>query len=78
MCIFTDTILDQHGLPVAGATVTIRDDDDELVDLATGNPVISDSRGSWSADLPEGDYTLEIRKGDAVVTREINVCPCTE
>ncbi len=77
MCIVTDTILDHLNRPVSGAMVTIRDDADALVELAAGNPVMSDSRGSWSADLEEGDYTLEIRKGSALVTRSLHVCDCS-
>jgi len=70
----SNTILDQHGLPVAGALVTIWDEAGDLVLLAGGNPVISNHRGAWFADLDAGDYTIEIKKGSTTLSRVLTVC----
>ncbi len=78
MCLITDTILDELNRPVAGAMVTIRNEAEELVELAAGNPVMSNSRGAWSAELEEGTYSVEIKKGSALISRSLLVCPCME
>ncbi len=71
----TNTVFDQRGFPVAGAQVSIRDNANALVDLNGGNPVITNSWGAWSAQLEAGEYTIEIRKGSALLTRPVTVCP---
>ncbi len=73
-----DTVVDQYGRPIAAALVTVRDEDGALVDLAEGNPLITDATGNWSAFMMPGTYTLVISKGDDSITRTLTVCQNVE
>lgn len=70
MATVSRSVADHNGHPVAGATVSIFDPDGVLVDEVTTN-----AAGVWSAELDAGTYFLVITKGDALMTREIFVCP---
>lgn len=74
MAIINNVVTDQYGRPVAAAQVSIFDDQGALVDLADGNPIITDSVGAWQADLDGGTYELVITKGDDFISREQFVC----
>ncbi len=65
----TDIVRDQHGHLVAGATVTIRSHDGELIDQITTNEA-----GEWSSLLPAAAYALTIQKGRSVISRTLIVC----
>lgn len=79
MPLLQDTVIDQHGRPVVGALVTVRDDQGALVELRDGagallaNPLTTDSLGAYAATVPAGSYVLTYRKGDAVRTVEREV-----
>jgi hypothetical protein len=73
-----DTVTDQYGQPIAAAQVAIRDEDGALVDLAEGNPLITDATGLWSAVMLPGTYTLVISKGDDFISRTLEVCQNVE
>lgn len=69
-----DHVYDQHGRPVPAALVRILDSLAALVTYIGANPIATDSRGYWQADLEPGTYTLIISKGTASITRELIVC----
>ncbi len=66
----TDTVLDQSGRPLPGASVTVRTLEGELVESLT-----TDEAGEWSADFDPGTYVMVISKGNSVITRPLEVCP---
>lgn len=74
----SNTVIDQHGRPVAAAQVWIRDDEGALADTGGANPVITDAEGDWSAYLEPGTYSLVIMKGDDFISRGQTVCVTDE
>ena len=70
----SDTIIDQYGRPVAGATVTIRNAVGGLVSLTAGNPLVTDSTGRWTCELDGGSYSLVATKAGVSVSRSFTVC----
>jgi hypothetical protein len=71
----SNTVVDQHGQPVASALVTIRDASGALVTIpGESNPVVTDSVGYWEALLDPGTYSLVISKGDDYISRTESVC----
>ncbi len=65
-------VIDQHGSPVAGATVTITDHvtgalidlyADILLTTPTANPLTASQRGKWSAYVANGRYDVKAESG---------------
>lgn len=68
-----DNLIDLHGNAIAGATVTIRDDEGELVTIPGGNPRTTDATGYWDAELEAGVYTVVFQKGLSSITRTVTL-----
>jgi len=66
----TRTIRDQHGHPVAGAEVVLRDVGGVLIDSLT-----TDAAGEWETTIDPGTYSMVVSKGNAVLSRQLVVCP---
>lgn len=68
----TGTVTDEHGRPIAGAAVELRDDDGALTDSDT-----TDSDGAWEMEGDVGTYALLVRSGARSVSRTQVICGST-
>ncbi len=75
MTIISNTVTNQRGQPISGALVEIRDDQGALADTGGANPLVTDSRGFWQAELaPGATFSLVISYGGSQLSRSQFVC----
>lgn len=76
MALIQRYLKDQHGRPIAGAVITIRDATTGALAVPTdgaANPATTDSLGLWAMTLANGDYVYVAKKGDDFIAGALAV-----